>query len=361
MKVQQVAFDGERVRPKRWTISDVGHRLKTLAADAQPRDVNAIGGNELVVAGEVEGRHSVLLPIASSAARSGEDTERPSQQRARLTYFAGGKQFADLAAGDVMPTPQLLGIDDCLEAHLLAERTQRVHVPLRLVAEMEVVTFVHLAGMEPFNQHLLAEIVCRHQREVTRERQQQHGIYAGSLQQLQLDRQRRQELGRDVWPQNAERMGFEGHHHRLAAKQVRALRHAPHHLLMGAVHAVKVAHAHHRGTQIRWYVFEFVEDLHWARVLEVELEFEAIVGQAHVFRQRGVGLLMRQIVRDVREVACFGFRRSTNLRELSTVECVGCGWCRKASRNRMSRSCNWVSDSSGTLLKSVRYAAEPKR
>src|SRR5271157_1259510 len=105
MKVQQVAFDGERVRPKRRPISDVGHRLKTLAADAQPRDVNAIGGNKLIVAGEVEGRHSVPLSIASSAARSGEDTERPSQQRARLTNFAGGKQFADFAAGNVMSTP----------------------------------------------------------------------------------------------------------------------------------------------------------------------------------------------------------------------------------------------------------------
>jgi hypothetical protein len=31
---------------------------------------------------------------------------------------------------------------------------------------------------------------------------------------------------------------------------------------MGAVHPVKIAHAHQRRTKVRWNVIEFMEDLH---------------------------------------------------------------------------------------------------
>src|SRR5271167_3546656 len=102
MEVQQVALDGERVRPKRGTIADVGHSVETLATDAQPGDVNAIGRDELVVAREVDGRHRVLVAVTATATGSRDDAERTSQQRARFAHFPARQQFSNFAAGNVM-------------------------------------------------------------------------------------------------------------------------------------------------------------------------------------------------------------------------------------------------------------------
>ena len=124
-----------------------------------------------------------------------------------------------------------------------------------------------------------------HQRQVAGEGQDQHGVHARSLQQLQFHRQRRQQLGRNVGTQNAQRMRLEGHHHRLAADGVGALRHAAHHLLMRAMHAVEVAHAHHGGTESARHFLEFAEYLHGRLVvLELKLQLQPIVGQAHIRR-----------------------------------------------------------------------------
>ena len=124
------------------------------------------------------------MAVAAAAPGIGEDAEGPAQQRARLPHFPFGDQLADLAAGNVMPAQQLLGIDRGLETKLFAQVGQRVHVALRLMAEVEVVAFVHFARVQGLDQHLPGEVVRRHQREVAGERQHQHGIHAGLLQQL---------------------------------------------------------------------------------------------------------------------------------------------------------------------------------
>src|SRR3974377_564741 len=82
MEVQQMAFDGERVRPKRWTIADVGHRLEALARNTQPRDVNAIGGNEFVVARKVDGWNRVLVAINATTPGGGGEGGGGAPQRA---------------------------------------------------------------------------------------------------------------------------------------------------------------------------------------------------------------------------------------------------------------------------------------
>src|ERR1017187_9942427 len=161
MEIQQVALDGEGVRPEGWPVSHVGHRLETFAADAQPRDVHPDGGNQFVVARQVHRRHCVFVPIASSATWIRKDAEGAAEQRARLRHFSFGDQFANLGTGDVMTPQYLLGIDDGGETKLFAQIGQRVHVALRFVAEVEVVTLVYLARMESVDQYGLSEVVRR--------------------------------------------------------------------------------------------------------------------------------------------------------------------------------------------------------
>ena len=162
----------------------------------------------------------------------------------------------------MMPAQHQFGVGVHVEAHLAPERGERLDVALRLVAEVEVVAFVHLARMQRVHQHLPREVVRRHQRQVAREWQHQHGIDAGLLQQLQLDLKRREQLGRNVGPQDAQRMRLEGHHHGLASDGVGALGHVPHHLLVRHVYAVEVADAHHGRAQLRGNFFKLAEDLH---------------------------------------------------------------------------------------------------
>src|SRR5260370_41692285 len=79
MEVQQVGLDGERVCAKRWPIANIGHGLKTLASNARPCDVNAIFGNKLLVASQVDGRYGIFRAIAASASGCPQYTERSCQ------------------------------------------------------------------------------------------------------------------------------------------------------------------------------------------------------------------------------------------------------------------------------------------
>src|SRR5208283_4938568 len=182
MKVQQMALNSERICAKSWTIADVGHRVEALVSDAQPGDVNAIGRNEFIVTREVDGRNGVLVAVSATAARIGEDVERMSQQRARLRYLSVGNETANLAAGNVMSAQGELGIDNGLEAHLLAQRVEGIHISLRFVPEMEVVALVNFARVQRSREHLAREVGRPHQRKVTGERQYQHGFYASLFQ-----------------------------------------------------------------------------------------------------------------------------------------------------------------------------------
>ncbi len=161
-----------------------------------------------------------------------------------------------------MPAQHEFGVSVNVKSHLAPKRREGLDVALRLVAEVEVVAFVHFARVQRVDEYLLGEIVRRHQRQVARERQHQHRIHACLLQQLQLDRKRRQQLGCNIRPQNAQRMRLEGHRHRFASDGVSALGHVPHHLLMRHMYAVEVAHTHYGRAQLRWNFFKLAEYLH---------------------------------------------------------------------------------------------------
>src|ERR1035441_712135 len=156
MEIQQVALDGEGVRPEGWPVSHVGHRLETFIPDTQPRDVHPDGGNQFVVARQVHRRHRVFVPISSSASWIREDAEGAAEQGACLRHFSFGDQLTNLGTGDVMTPQYLLGIDDGSETKPFAQIGQCVHVALCFVAEVEVVTLVYLARMESVNQYGLS-------------------------------------------------------------------------------------------------------------------------------------------------------------------------------------------------------------
>src|SRR5512140_1366143 len=100
MEIQQVALDRERVLPECRAIANVGDRIEALAVHLHARDVNAVLGNELVVAAEVDGRNRVLVTVSASATRRAHDVERPAEQLAGLANVSLPEKFADTAAGD---------------------------------------------------------------------------------------------------------------------------------------------------------------------------------------------------------------------------------------------------------------------
>src|SRR5438132_3360665 len=67
MKVQQVGFDGEGFCSKGWTIAYVCHGIKALGCHARPTDVDAVLGDELFIAREIDGWHSVFRAQAAPA------------------------------------------------------------------------------------------------------------------------------------------------------------------------------------------------------------------------------------------------------------------------------------------------------
>src|SRR5208282_409350 len=107
-----------------------------------------------VVTREVDGWHRVFMTVAATSTRGREDTERPTQQGASLANFSVRDELADLATGDVMSAAQLFGINNGFEAHLLAERAQRVHIALRFVAKVKVVALVNFARVQASRKHI---------------------------------------------------------------------------------------------------------------------------------------------------------------------------------------------------------------
>src|SRR5262249_28679209 len=107
--------------------------------------------------------------------------------------------------------------------------------------------------------------MCGHHRQVAREWQHQYCIDLRLLQHLQLDRQRGEQLRRDIRPQDPQRMRLECNYHGLATDGMSPLGHVTDHLLMSPVYAVEVADTYHRGAEVGGDFVEVAEDLHSGR------------------------------------------------------------------------------------------------
>src|SRR5271166_472371 len=147
MEVQDVALDGKRFGAERWAVADIRHCFEAFVAHAQPRNVDAVGGHQLVVARKVDGGNSVLVAVTAAPTRIAKNTERSPQQRACPADIALRNQLAYFAAGNVMPAQQLLRKNLGLKPKLPAEVGEGVDVAAGLMSEVEVVTFMHLTRM----------------------------------------------------------------------------------------------------------------------------------------------------------------------------------------------------------------------
>jgi len=70
VEVQQVGFDGEGVGAEGWAVADVGDGVECLdgrtCSDGEGGDVDAVGGEEFCVRGEVDGGNGVARAVAAA-------------------------------------------------------------------------------------------------------------------------------------------------------------------------------------------------------------------------------------------------------------------------------------------------------
>src|SRR5215470_4524960 len=88
MEVQQMAFDGEGISAKSRPGAHVSDGVETFVADAGPGDVDAICGNQFIVATQIDCRHSVLVAVTASSSWRRSDTKDSSEQVPCLTGIA---------------------------------------------------------------------------------------------------------------------------------------------------------------------------------------------------------------------------------------------------------------------------------
>src|ERR1700761_739636 len=152
-EVQQVAFDGERGISKGGAGADVGDRVEAefvgrARCDCHARDINAGGGNQAIVAGEIDSGHSEAAADAASRGWCAEDGKWPAQEPAGAAYVSHRNKLADAAAGGVHSAHLERFVDVDGEAELLAEGAELVHAGLRTKPEAEVVALMHLDGAQ---------------------------------------------------------------------------------------------------------------------------------------------------------------------------------------------------------------------
>src|SRR5579871_3721357 len=100
MEVEQMGFYCKRLVAKRRPQSHVGNRIKNLIVHARARQVNAVAGDEIVIAAQVDRWDSVFVAITAASAWSARNAEHAAQQPPRHAHFARDQKPAYLAAGN---------------------------------------------------------------------------------------------------------------------------------------------------------------------------------------------------------------------------------------------------------------------
>src|ERR1700722_13230315 len=352
MKIQQMRLDRKRIGPESRPLANIRHGVKAFVTDASARDVHAVLGHEFFVARQIDCRHGVLRPIAAPAPRSGENAEWPRQQMTRSAYLAFRQQLANVAARNVFSPQAHLGIVVYFEAHFFTEFAQLMNVARRFVPEVEVVPLMNFTRLQALLQNVVGELMRRHQRKVARKGKQQNRIDAGTSQKLKLFRQRSQQLQIVIGTQNARGMRLKRNHHRSRLRRPRAPHDLINHVPVSPMYPVKISNTDKSRPEGAGHVVEMVEGQHLNQISNSSFipSYASCTPAGNVAFVASCDRSWQICVKNVR----LGFTSSTTLSERSTVECVGCGWCRSASRNKMSRPRSFSSVPAGTSLWSVR-------
>src|SRR5580658_4461605 len=262
MKVEQVSFDGERISSERGPVSDVRDGIETLLAHTSAGNVNAVARDKLLIAAQVDGWNCVFGAVATPASSGRQDTERPREKMAGATYSSVNEQLANLSARNRLASQPQFRISLYLETHFATVFRQQINVTRGFVAEMEVVTFMYLAGLQTVFQNVMRKVSRRHKRKVARKREQQNCVDASRLEQTHFLGRGSEQLQRRFRPQNPHRMRLERDRHGLASLRPRAGHNVCQYRRVSAMNAVEVAHAQQGGSKAGRNVVEFMKSLH---------------------------------------------------------------------------------------------------
>jgi hypothetical protein len=85
------------------------------------------------------------------------------------------------------------------------------------------------------------------------------------LEQPQFLRRRREQLQSGIWAQDAHRMRFESYRYCFGSLFASPSHNVFKHVIVSAMHTVKVPHGHHRRPKACRHILEFVKNLHAIR------------------------------------------------------------------------------------------------
>src|SRR6202021_263306 len=137
-----------------------------------------------------------------------------------------------------------------------------MRVTRRLMAEAEIKTLVHFAGVQPLLENALDKLACGQQREVASKGQQENGVDPCGFEQAELFGSGGEQFQSCFGPQDPGGMGLEGGGGGFPLACPRSRNDLPQHMGMSAMHSVEVTHRDDGGAEVRGNVVEFVEDLH---------------------------------------------------------------------------------------------------
>src|SRR3954447_21000185 len=100
MKIQQVSFNRKRPVAKRGPQADVGNGIKRFVVHARARQVDAIAGNQIVIATQIDGGYGVFVAVTAASAWGTGNAKDPPQQSPRHADLACQQEPAYLAAGN---------------------------------------------------------------------------------------------------------------------------------------------------------------------------------------------------------------------------------------------------------------------
>src|ERR1700761_4457505 len=103
MEVEKVRFYSERLLAEGGSVASIGDGLEGgcfgALADLHTRDVDAVGGERLVIWGEIDGGDGELGADAASAGWGGANGEWTAKQGAGRGHVSGKDALAYFAAG----------------------------------------------------------------------------------------------------------------------------------------------------------------------------------------------------------------------------------------------------------------------
>src|SRR3954471_554301 len=98
MEVEQMSLNGKRLVAKRGPQSDIGDGIKSFVAHAGACEIDAIAGNQIVIAAQVDRWDSVFVAITAPSAGSAGNAKDPAQKPPRHADLARNQKPAYLAA-----------------------------------------------------------------------------------------------------------------------------------------------------------------------------------------------------------------------------------------------------------------------